>query len=77
MTPRRELVGSRACKFVRMRNGGEIEIKGSYHETQIPPLVQEIPVDVNAVRLAQILGDQSSDRGEILFFEGMLVLYVP
>lgn len=29
--------------------------KASYHETQVPPLVQEVPVDIDTVRFAQIL----------------------
>jgi hypothetical protein len=77
MTPMRELVESRACKFFRTRKIGEAKGKGvKYHETQVSPLVQKIPVHVDTVRLAQIFRDQGSDRGEILFFEGVLVLYV-
>ena len=48
-----------------------------YHEAQVPPLVQEIAVYVDAVRLAQILGDQGPDRGEVLLFERVLILDIP
>jgi hypothetical protein len=48
-----------------------------YHETQIPPLVQEISIYVDTVRLAQILGDQGADGGEVLLFERVLILNVP
>ena len=48
-----------------------------YHEAQIPPLIQEIAVYIDTVRLAQILGDQGADRGQILLFERVLILDVP
>lgn len=34
-----------------------------YHETQIPPLVQEIPVYINTVGLAQVFGYEGADGG--------------
>jgi len=49
---------------------------GAYHKAQITPLIQEIPIDINAVRLTQILGNECSNRRQILFFQCMLILYV-
>lgn len=46
----------------------------AYHEAEVSPLVQEVPVDIDAVRLAQVFGDQGPNGREILFFQGMLVL---
>lgn len=48
----------------------------AYHITQVTPLVQEVPVDVNAVRLAQVLGNQGPDGGEVLALQGVLILDV-
>lgn len=47
-----------------------------YHIAEVRPLVQEVSVDVDAVGLAQILGDQSPDRGQVFLLEGVLVLDV-
>lgn len=40
----------------------EREERRTYHKAQIPPLIQEIPIDINAVRLTQILGNECSNR---------------
>ncbi len=47
---------------------------GTYHEAQVTPLVQKIPVYVDTVRLAQIFGDQRADGGQVLLFKRVLVL---
>jgi len=39
-------------------------------------LVQEESVDVYTVRLTQILGDERADRGQVLFFQRVRVLYI-
>ncbi len=50
--------------------------ENKYHETQIPPLIQKIAIDINAIRLTQIFRDQGPDCGEILLLQCMLVLNV-
>lgn len=40
----------------------------TYHVAQIPPLIQKVPIDVDTVRLRQILGDQVADRAEVFGF---------
>ena len=44
------------------------------HEAKVAPLVQEVPVDVDAIGFAEVLGDQGTDGGEVLFLQPMLVL---
>jgi hypothetical protein len=44
-----------------------------YHETQILPLIQEVSVNIYAVRLAQIFRDQGSNGRQILFFQGVFI----
>lgn len=46
------------------------------HETQLAPLVKEISVDIDTIRLTQILRNEGSNRRQVLLFEGMLVLDV-
>lgn len=48
----------------------------TYHETEMSPLAKEVSVHVDTVRLAQVLGDERTDNGEVLAFEFMLVLHV-
>jgi hypothetical protein len=36
-----------------------------YHITQIPPLIQKIPIHIDAVRLGKVFRDQLADRGEV------------
>ncbi len=50
---------------------GHIE---AYHEAKMAPLEQEVPIDVDAVRLAQVLGDQRPDGWQVLLLEAMFVL---
>lgn len=40
----------------------------AYHEAQIAPLVQKVPVDIDTVGLRQVLGDQLPDSGEVRGF---------
>lgn len=47
-----------------------------YHEAEVGPLMEEVAVDVDAVGLAQVLGDQRADGRQVLFLERMLVLDV-
>lgn len=47
-----------------------------HHEAKISPLVEEIAIDVDGVRLRQILGDQLPDGGEILRFLFRLVAHI-
>ena len=49
---------------------------GKYHKAQVTPLVEEIPVYVDTVRLAQIFGDQGADGGQVLFLKRVLVLNI-
>lgn len=48
-----------------------------YHEAQVAALIEEIAVYIDAVRLAQILGDQSSYSREVLLLKTVLILDVP
>lgn len=48
----------------------------SYHVTEVPPLIQEVAVDVDAVGLGEIFGDQLPDRGEKFRFFRAIVLLV-
>lgn len=57
------------------RGEGDRE-KANYHVTQLAPLVQEVAVDVDTVRLAQVLGDEGADAGEVFLFQRVLVLDV-
>jgi hypothetical protein len=52
-------------------------IRHGYHETQVTPLVEEIAIDVNAVWLTQILGDEGADGWQELLFKSMFILDVP
>jgi hypothetical protein len=61
-------------QFTRPRSRGQEG--AAYHEAQLSPLVQEIPVHIDAVGLAEVLGDQGTDRRQIFLLEGMLVLYI-
>ena len=47
-----------------------------YHETEIAPLVEEVAVDVYAVRLRQILGDEGAQGREVAGFECCVILDV-
>ena len=49
---------------------------GTYHEAQVSPLVKEITVDINAVWLREIVGDELSDGGEISRFLAAMILNV-
>lgn len=40
----------------------------TYHITEVTPLVKEIPVDIDAVRLRQVFRDQLSDGWEMRRF---------
>lgn len=55
---------------------GKIEERGANHKTKIPPLIQEIPVHINTIWLAQILGYEGADRGKVLLLVGVRVLDV-
>jgi hypothetical protein len=46
------------------------------HKAQVTPLIQEVSIDVDAVGLTQVLGDQGPYGREIFFFQRMFVLYV-
>lgn len=46
------------------------------HITQVCPLVQEISVNIDAIRFAEILGYQGPNGWQILLFERMFVLEV-
>lgn len=48
----------------------------SDHEAEVCPLAQKIAVDIDAVRLTQVLGDESADGGQILGLKSMFVLDV-
>lgn len=79
-------VGGTACKHNRIslypRNYGNWAARGertgqkkrTNHKTQISPLVQKIPVHIDAVRLTQVLGYQSPDRRQVLLLELVRVL---
>ena len=84
MTPIREEVwGSSACSMAKICKqigfgafrGGKKEGK-QYHEAQLAPLVQEIAVDIDTIRLTQILRNKSSYAWQVLFFQCMLILNV-
>jgi hypothetical protein len=45
-----------------------------YHEAELAPLIQEIPVDIDTVRLAKIFRDESTDAGEVFLFERVRIL---
>lgn len=45
-------------------------------EAEVAPLVQEIAVDVNAVGLGQILGDQLAHGGDVFIFASAVVSHV-
>lgn len=76
ITPVREGVGERgssAFPYITLtiylfwlNMGGEW---GTYHKTQISPLVQEVAVDIDAIRLAKIASDQRTDAWEVGFFQ--------
>lgn len=48
----------------------------SDHEAEVCPLAQKIAVDIDAVGLTQVLGDECADGGQILGLESMFVLDV-
>lgn len=48
----------------------------SDHEAEVCPLAQKIAVDIDAVGLTQVLGDEGADGGQILGLESMFVLDV-
>lgn len=50
--------------------------RGTHHITQVCPLVQEISVNIDAIRFAEILGYQGPNGWQILLFERMFVLEV-
>lgn len=56
------------------RRGEEDRV--AYHEAKISPLVEEIPIDINTVRLAQVLRDNGPDGRQVFFLERMFVLNV-
>lgn len=47
---------------------------GTHHETEVCPLAEKVTVDVDAIRFAQVFGDESPYCGEILSLQGMLIL---
>lgn len=49
---------------------------GVYHKAELAPLVEEISVDIDTVRLTQILGYEGSYGGQELLFKRVLVLDV-
>ena len=78
ITPRREDLGSSACKQPIVNKSSQCgqELKGKYHKAQIVPLVQEVSVYVDAVWLAQVFRNQGSDTGKVHLFQRVLVLDV-
>lgn len=40
------------------------------------PLAKKVPVHIDTIRLAQVLGDEGADGGKVLGFEFMLILNV-
>ena len=46
------------------------------HVAEMAPLVQEVAVDIDAVGLAQVFGDEGPDGGQVLGFEGVFILDV-
>ncbi|POR36481.1 Uncharacterized protein TPAR_03325 [Tolypocladium paradoxum] len=44
---------------------------------RVRPLAEKVAIDVDAVRLAEVLGDEGAYGGEILRLQPMLVLDVP
>lgn len=48
----------------------------SYYETQISPLIEEIPIHINTVWLRKVLRDQLPDCGQIGLLFIALVLYI-
>ena len=49
---------------------------GTYHEAELAPLVEKVAVDIDTVWLAQILGYERADTGEVFFFLVVRVLEV-
>jgi hypothetical protein len=50
--------------------------RGKYHITQVPPLVQKVPVHIDTVGLGKVFGDQLPYRREALLFLCSFVLDV-
>jgi hypothetical protein len=60
-----------SCKTSNGRQVGR-----EYHITKVPPLVQEVPVDIDTVRLGEVFGDQLPDSRQIDLLLGSLVLHI-
>ena len=48
----------------------------THHETQVPPLVEEIAVDIDAIGLRKVGGDQLPDGWQIRRLLTRVVLHV-
>lgn len=49
-------------------------LSDTYHEAQVPPLMEEVTVDIEAVWLRKVLGDELPDGRQILFLLAHLIL---
>jgi hypothetical protein len=44
------------------------EKKGVHHEAEVPPLIQEVAVHIDAIWLAEVFRDEGTNGREILAF---------
>ena len=56
----------------------ELQIKwswiGTNHVAEVAPLVEEVPVDIDTVRFAEVFRDEGAYGGEEFFLQAVLVL---
>jgi hypothetical protein len=52
----------------------QLRVNDWYHVAQVPPLVEKVPVHIDAVRFREVLGDQLADGGEVRLLAGAVVL---
>lgn len=66
-----------AFLFSMLERGKRRKQRTLYHVAKLAPLVEEVTVHIDAVRLREIFRDESSNGGEVLLLECMLILDVP
>lgn len=61
ITPMRaEVSGWTALSTISV-GSGEKDVNRRYHEAKIPPLVQEIPIDIDTVGLAEVFANECAN----------------